>query len=148
MVGLDTLCFITQSTLDQLDVAQRAKYDEFIAEGSLIVMNDKILKPDEVFDLVLQYMTENQYYPEAFGYDPYNAELFVQRWERSFGHSRIEKVIQGARTESVPLGQLKALAHDRALCFHKKIISFTMGNACVWEDTNGNRIILILCHIL
>lgn len=139
VVGLDTLCFITQSTLDQLDVAQRAKYDEFIAEGSLIVMNDKILKPDEVFDLVLQYMTENQYYPEAFGYDPYNAELFVQRWERSFGHSRIEKVIQGARTESVPLGQLKALAHDRALCFHKKIISFTMGNACVWEDTNGNR---------
>lgn len=139
MMGLDTLCFITQTTLEQLDIAQRAKYDEFIAEGSLIVMNDRILKPDEVFELVVQYITEKRYYPVCFGYDPYNAELFVDRWCRTFGHSRVEKVIQGARTETVPLGQLKALAHDKALCFHQKIISFTMGNACVWEDTNGNR---------
>lgn len=139
VVGLDTICFITQTTLDQLDVAQRAKYDEFISEGSLIVMNDKILKPDEVFDITVQYIEDHEYYPCSFGYDPYNAELFVNRWERTYGHSAVEKVVQGCRTESVPLGQLKALAHDRALCFHKKIIQFTMGNACVWEDTNGNR---------
>lgn len=137
--GLDTLCFVTRATLDMLEPAQRAKYDEFIAEGSLVIMEDKILKPDEVFDLAVQYMEDHQYYPCAFGYDPYNAELFVDRWGRTYGHSAIEKVVQGCRTETVPLGQLKSLAHERALCFHKKIIQFTMGNACVWEDSNGNR---------
>lgn len=139
MFGLDTLCFITQSTMDNLDISQRAKYEEFVEEGSLVVMNDKILKPDEVFELTLQYMTDKRYYPACIGYDTYNAELFMQHWVRSFGHSRVEKVIQGARTESVPLGQLKSLARDRALCFHQKIIEFTMRNACVWVDTNGNR---------
>lgn len=139
VMGLDTICFITQTTMDQLDIAQRAKYETFIQEGSLIVMNDRILKPDEVFDLTVQYIEDHRYYPCAFGYDPYNAELFVNRWERTFGHSAVEKVIQGCRTETVPLGQLKSLAHDRFLCFHKQIIQFTMGHACVWEDTNGNR---------
>lgn len=138
-MGLDSLCFITETTYAQLDVAQRVKYDEFIEEGSLIVMNDRILKPDEVFDLTVQYIEDHHYYPCAFGYDPYNADLFVQRWERTFGHAAVEKVIQGFRTETVPLGQIKSLAHDRALIFHRKIIQFTMEHACVWEDMNGNR---------
>lgn len=138
-MGLDTLCFITQSTYDQLLDSQKQKYSEFIAEGSLIIMNGSIIRPDDVFELTIRYIEEHGYYPISFGYDPYNAEKFVDMWSRSFGHSCVEKVVQGCRTESVPLGQLKSLAHDRALYFHHKIVQYCMGNACTWTDTNGNR---------
>jgi phage terminase large subunit-like protein len=120
----------------------REKYDEFIEQGSLIIMDGAILDMDEVYDDLDRYINDEvQYDVCAFGYDPYNAKEFVTRWEQENTPFGVEKVIQGARTESVPLSELKILADedDRRLLFDQKLMQFCMGNAIVLEDTNGNR---------
>ena len=137
--GIKTRNYITELTLNKLPLAMRAKYDEFIAEGSLIVMSGTILNMMEVYEDLDNHIADCEYDVRAFGYDPYNAKEFVERWEKENGPFGIEKVIQGARTESVPLGELKKLASERLLLFDEKIMSFTMGNCITLEDTNGNR---------
>lgn len=137
--GIKTRSYITTLSYSRLPRALKAKYDEFIAEGSLIVMEGTILDLMNVFDDVDAYITKNEYDVRCFGYDPYYAKTFVERWERENGPFGIEKVPQGARTESVPLGELKNLAGERMLLFDEQIMSYTMGNAITLEDTNGNR---------
>lgn len=137
--GIKTRSYITTLSYSRLPRALKAKYDEFIAEGSLIVMEGTILNLMNVFDDVDAYITKNEYDVRCFGYDPYYAKEFVERWERENGPFGIEKVQQGARTESVPLGELKDLASERMLLFDEQIMSYTMGNAITLEDTNGNR---------
>lgn len=137
--GIKTRSYITILSYSRLPRALKAKYDEFIAEGSLIVMEGTILDLMNVFDDVDAYITKNEYDVRCFGYDPYYAKEFVERWERENGPFGIEKVPQGARTESVPLGELKNLAGERMLLFDEQIMSYTMGNAITLEDTNGNR---------
>lgn len=137
--GIKTRNYITESTLMKLPSAMRAKYDEFINEGSLIVMQGNILDMMEVYDDIDEHIIRSEYDVRCFGYDPYNAREFVERWERENGPFGIEKVIQGAKTETVPLGELKKLAEDRALLFDEHIMSYAMGNAIALEDTNGNR---------
>jgi phage terminase large subunit-like protein len=118
----------------------RAKYEEFIREGSLIVMNDRtVLDMDEVYDDLDAHINAQEYDVRALGYDPYNAKEFVARWEADYGPFAIEKVIQGPRTESVPLGELKKYSEQRALIFDELLMQFAMGNAITVEDTNGNR---------
>lgn len=140
--GIKTRNYITEYTLTKLPSAMRKKYDEFIAEGSLIVMPGTVLDMMEVYDDLDRHITEREYDVRSFGYDPYNAREFVQRWEQENGPFGIEKVIQGAKTESVPLGELKKLAEQRALLFDESLMSFAMGNAITIEDTNGNRKLL------
>ena len=140
--GIKTRNYITEYTLTKLPSAMRKKYDEFIAEGSLIVMPGTVLDMMEVYDDLDRHITEHEYDIRSFGYDPYNAREFVQRWEQENGPFGIEKVIQGAKTESVPLGELKKLAEQRALLFDESLMSFAMGNAITIEDTNGNRKLL------
>lgn len=140
--GVKTRSYITELTLMKLQSAMRQKYEEFINEGSLHVMNGKVLDMMEVYDDVDKFIEENEYDVRAFGYDPYNAKEFVIRWEQENGPFGIEKVIQGARTESVPLGELKILAGERLLIFDQSLMSFAMGNAITLEDTNGNRKLL------
>ena len=140
--GIKTRNYITEYTLTKLPSAMRKKYDEFIAEGSLIVMPGTVLDMMEVYDDLDHHITEREYDIRSFGYDPYNAREFVQRWEQENGSFGIEKVIQGAKTESVPLGELKKLAEQRALLFDESLMSFAMGNAITIEDTNGNRKLL------
>lgn len=140
--GIKTRNYITEYTLTKLPSAMRKKYDEFIAEGSLIVMPGTVLDMMEVYDDLDRHITEREYDIRSFGYDPYNAREFVQRWEQENGPFGIEKVIQGAKTESVPLGELKKLAEQRALLFDESLMSFAMGNAITIEDTNGNRKLL------
>ena len=140
--GIKTRNYITEYTLTKLPSAMRKKYDEFIAEGSLIVMPGTVLDMMEVYDDLDRHITEREYDIRSFGYDPYNAREFVQRWEQENGSFGIEKVIQGAKTESVPLGELKKLAEQRALLFDESLMSFAMGNAITIEDTNGNRKLL------
>lgn len=140
--GIKTRNYITEYTLTKLPSAMRKKYDEFIAEGSLIVMPGTVLDMMEVYDDLDRHITEREYDIRSFGYDPYNAREFVQRWEQENGPFGIEKVIQGAKTESVPLGELKKLAEQRALLFDENLMSFAMGNAITIEDTNGNRKLL------
>ena len=140
--GIKTRNYITEYTLTKLPSAMRKKYDEFIAEGSLIVMPGTVLDMMEVYDDLDHHITEREYDVRSFGYDPYNAREFVQRWEQENGPFGIEKVIQGAKTESVPLGELKKLAEQRALLFDESLMSFAMGNAITIEDTNGNRKLL------
>lgn len=140
--GIKTRNYITEYTLTKLPSAMRKKYDEFIAEGSLIVMPGTVLDMMEVYDNLDRHITEREYDIRSFGYDPYNAREFVQRWEQENGPFGIEKVIQGAKTESVPLGELKKLAEQRALLFDESLMSFAMGNAITIEDTNGNRKLL------
>lgn len=140
--GVKTRSYISSRTLDSLPGAMRIKYDEFINEGSLIVLDGTIIDLDEVYEDLDNYITENQYDIRAFGYDPYNAKSFVDRWERENGPYGIEVVRQGAKTESVPLGELKKLAENRTLLFDEKLMSFTMGNCITLEDTNGNRKLL------
>lgn len=140
--GVKTRCYITSRTLLRLPSAMRIKYDEFLSEGSLQVLDGTVLDMMEVYDDVDNYINEAEYDVRAFGFDPYNAREFVDRWERENGPYGIEKVIQGAKTESVPLGELKKLAEDRVLLFDEAMMSFTMGNAIVLEDTNGNRKLL------
>ncbi len=137
--GIKTRSYITTLSYSRLPRALKAKYDEFIAEGSLIVMEGTILDLMNVFDDLDEYITKNEYDVRCFGYDPYYAKEFVERWERENGPFGIEKVPQGARTESVPLGELKNLAGERMLLFDEQIMSYTMGNAITLEDTNGNR---------
>lgn len=137
--GIKTRSYITTLSYSRLPRALKAKYDKFIAEGSLIVMEGTILDLMNVFDDVDAYITKNEYDVRCFGYDPYYAKEFVERWERENGPFGIEKVPQGARTESVPLGELKNLAGERMLLFDEQIMSYTMGNAITLEDTNGNR---------
>lgn len=140
--GIKTRNYITEYTLTKLPGAMRKKYDEFIAEGSLIVMPGTVLDMMEVYDDLDAFIVHQEYDVRSFGYDPYNAREFVERWERENGPFGIEKVIQGSKTESVPLGELKKLAEQRALIFDEQLMSFAMGNAITLEDTNGNRKLL------
>jgi phage terminase large subunit-like protein len=117
----------------------RAKYDEFMREGSLVVLQGTVLDMMEVYDDIDNHIIENEYDVRCFGFDPYNAREFVERWERENGPYGIEKVIQGAKTESVPLGELKKLAEQRLLLFDEELFVFAMGNCIALEDTNGNR---------
>lgn len=137
--GIKTRNYITERTLDKLPGAMRQKYEEFINEGTLIIMDGTILDPMEIYEDLTQYIEDIQYDVRAFGYDPYNAKDFVERWERENGPYGIEKVIQGAKTESVPLGEIKMLAEDRLLLFDELIMKFTMGNCIILQDTNGNK---------
>jgi phage terminase large subunit-like protein len=140
--GVKTRSYITELTLSKLPAALRFKYDEFVNEGTLIVLPGTVLDMMEVYDDLERFIEEQGYDVSAFGYDPYNAKEFVQRWERENGPYAIEKVIQGSRTESVPLGELKILAGERMLIFDESLMQFTMGNAITLEDTNGNRKLL------
>lgn len=140
--GIKTRSYITENTLMKLPSAMRLKYDEFIKEGSLIVFDGVILKMMDVYDDLDKHITQYEYDVRAFGFDPYNAREFVERWEQENGPYGIEKVIQGAKTESVPLGELKKLAENRMLLFDEEIMVFTMGNCITVEDTNGNRKLL------
>ena len=140
--GIKTRNYITEYTMTKLPGAMRHKYEQFIAEGSLIVMPGTVLDMMEVYDDLDHHITTCEYDIRAFGYDPYNAREFVQRWEQENGPFGIEKVIQGSKTESVPLGELKKLAEQRALLFDEELMSFAMGNAITIEDTNGNRKLL------
>ena len=117
----------------------RTKYDEFMDEGSLIVLNGTVLDMMEVYDDLDRFIIDSDYDVRCFGFDPYNAKEFVERWERENGPYGIVKVIQGAKTESVPLGELKKLSEDRLLLFDEKLFSFAMGNCITLEDSNGNR---------
>lgn len=140
--GVKTRCYITSRTLDRLPGAMRLKYDEFLQEGSLVVLDGTILDMMEVYEDIDQYIVKSDYDVRSFGFDPYNAKQFVDRWESENGPYGITKVIQGAKTESVPLGELKKLAEDRVLLFDEQLMMFCMGNAIVIEDTNGNRKLL------
>ena len=137
--GIKTRNYISERTLMKLQPAMRVKYDEFIKEGSLMVMSGTVLDMMEVYDDLDNYIMENDYDVRCFGFDPYNAQAFVERWERENGPFGIEKIIQGAKTESVPLGELKQMAEDRLLLFDEELMTYTMGNCIVLEDTNGNR---------
>jgi phage terminase large subunit-like protein len=140
--GVVTRSYITERTLMMLQAAMRQKYEEFIQEGSLIVMPGTVLDWEQIYEDVDAFIIANEYEVVAFGYDPYNAKEFVKRWGQENGEFGIEKVIQGAKTESVPLGELKKLSEDRNLRFDQSLMSFAMGNAITIEDTNGNRKLL------
>lgn len=141
--GIKTRCYITDRTLYKLPSATRAKYNEFIQEGSLVIEEGTVLDiKNFVYEDVDEYILSSNYDVRAFGYDPYNAREFVDRWTSENGPYCVEKVIQGAKTESVPLGELKKLAEDRALLFDEQMMMFTMGNAIVLQDTNGNQKLL------
>lgn len=140
--GVKTRSYISELTLMKLPGAMRQKYDEFINEGSLHVLDGSILDMMEVYDDLDAFIEQCEYDVRAFGYDPYNAKEFVTRWTTENGPFGIEKVIQGAKTESVPLGELKTLSEERLLIFDQDLMSFTMGNAITLEDTNGNRKLL------
>lgn len=137
--GIKTRNYITEKTLNSLALAMRNKYDEFIREGSLIVMPGTVLEIMDVYEDLDNHISERGYDVRCFGYDPYNAREFVERWERENGPYGVEKVIQGAKTESVPLGELKKLAEERLLMFDESLMCFAMGNCVALEDTNGNR---------
>lgn len=140
--GVKTRNYITSTTLNKLPIALRSKYEEFMKEGSLIVLEGTILDLEDVYDDLDRHIEERGYDVRCFGFDPYNAKSFVERWARENGPYGIEKVIQGARTESVPLGELKNLAESRLLLFDESLMMFTMGNCITLEDTNGNRKLL------
>lgn len=137
--GVKTRNYISSSTLSKLPAAMRIKYEQFIEEGSLIVMEGTVLDMMEVYDDLDRHISDRSYDVRSFGYDPYNAKEFVERWVNENGPFGIEKVIQGAKTESVPLGELKKLAEERMLLFDEELMTFTMGNCITLEDTNGNR---------
>ena len=137
--GVKTRSYISSLTLNKLPTAMRAKYQEFIDEGSLIILDGTILDLMEVYDDLDEHICHCQYDVRCFGYDPYNAQSFIERWERENGPFGIEKVIQGAKTESVPLGELKKLSEERMLLFDESLMTFAMGNCITLEDTNGNR---------
>jgi len=140
--GVKTRSYITSLTLMKLPGAMRAKYEEFIGEGSLHVLEGTVLDMMEVYDDLDAFIIQSEYDVRCLGFDPYNAKEFVTRWELENGPFGIEKVIQGAKTESVPLGELKILSEERALIFDQDLMSFAMGNAVTLEDTNGNRKLL------
>lgn len=140
--GIKTRSYISNSTLSKLPMAMRLKYEEFMREGSLIVLEGTVLDMLEVYEDLDNHISECGYDVRCFGFDPYNARAFVERWEQENGPFGIEKVIQGAKTESVPLGELKKLAEERMLLFDEELMSFAMGNCITLEDTNGNRKLL------
>ena len=140
--GIKTRNYITDNTLGKLPLAMRQKYTDFMNEGSLIVLEGTVLDMMDVYDDLDRYIIEMDYDVRCFGFDPYNAREFVERWERENGPFGIEKVIQGAKTESVPLGELKKLSEERMLLFDEDLMSFAMGNCITLEDTNGNRKLL------
>lgn len=140
--GIKTRNYISETTLMKLPSAMRIKYDEFMKEGSLVVMDGTILDMMDVYDDLERHYTECDYDVRCFGFDPYNAREFVERWERENGPFGIEKVIQGAKTESVPLGELKNLSEQRMLLFDEDLMAYAMGNCITLEDTNGNRKLL------
>lgn len=140
--GLKTRNYITELTLMKLPAAMRTKYDQFMKEGSLVVMPGTVLDMMEVYEDLDNHISEREYDVRCFGFDPYNAREFVERWERENGPFGIEKVIQGAKTESVPLGELKKLSEERMLLFDEDLMTFAMGNCITIEDTNGNRKLL------
>lgn len=140
--GVKTRNYISSLTLSKLPAAMRHKYDQFMAEGSLIVLEGTVLDMMQVYEDLDNHITECDYDVRCFGYDPYNAKDFVARWESENGPFGIEKVIQGAKTESVPLGELKKLSEERMLLFDEELMTFAMGNCIVMEDTNGNRKLL------
>lgn len=140
--GIKTRCYISSLTLMKLPGALRIKYDEFIQEGALEVLDGAVLDMDRVYEDVDDFIQRQEYDVRCFGYDPYNAQEFVQYWVRDNGEYAVEKVIQGAKTESVPLGELKKLSEEGCLDFDQELFSFTMGNCITEEDTNGNRKLL------
>ena len=140
--GIKTRNYISSLTLMKLPAAMRVKYDQFMQEGSLIVMEGTILDMMQVYEDLDKHIAERNYDVRCFGFDPYNAREFVERWERENGPFGIEKVIQGVKTESVPLGELKKLSEERMLLFDEELMQFAMGNCIVVEDTNGNRKLL------
>lgn len=140
--GVKTRNYISSLTLSKLPPAMRFKYDEFMKEGSLVVLEGTVLDTMEVYDDLDKHITDCDYDVRCFGYDPYNAKDFVNRWASENGPFGIEKVIQGVKTESVPLGELKKLAEERMLLFDEELMTFTMGNCITMEDTNGNRKLL------
>ena len=140
--GIKTRNYITSNTLMKLPSAMRVKYDQFMNEGSLIVLEGTVLDMMDVYDDLDAHIIKCDYDVRSFGFDPYNAREFVERWERENGPFGIEKVIQGAKTESVPLGELKKLAEERMLLFDEDLMTFAMGNCITLEDTNGNRKLL------
>lgn len=142
MFGIKTLSYITETTFMQLTASMHSKYEEFIREGSLIIMPGVTLDIDAVYEDLDEHITSNQYDVRAFGYDPYNAKTFVSRWEEDNGPFAIEIVRQGVRTESVPLGEIKKLSENGFLKFDQELMSFTMGNCITIEDNNGNRKLL------
>lgn len=144
--GVKTRSYITSRTLLQLPGSMRVKYEEFLREGSLIVLEGSVLDMMEVYEDLDNHIRMTGYDVRAFGYDPYNAKEFVERWEGENGPFGVEKVIQGAKTESVPLGELKILAEDRKLLFDEQLMMFAMGNCITLEDTNGNRKLLKKRH--
>lgn len=137
--GIKTRNYISELTLMKLPGAMRTKYDEFMKEGSLVVLDGTVLDMMEVYDDLDKHIIDNDYDIRCFGFDPYNAKEFVARWETENGPFGVEKVIQGAKTESVPLGELKKLSEERMLLFDEELFSFAMGNCIALEDTNGNR---------
>lgn len=144
--GVKTRNYITSLTLQKLPLAMRLKYQEFIDEGSLTVLEGTVLDLTDVYDDLDAYITEMEYDIRSVGYDPYNAQSFINRWEEENGPFGIVKVIQGVKTESVPLGELKKLSEERMLLFDEALMTFAMGNCIVMEDTNGNRKLLKKRH--
>ena len=144
--GVKTRNYISSSTLMSLPAAMRYKYDQFMKEGSLIVLDGTVLDMMQVYDDLDEHIIKSEYDVRCFGFDPYNAREFVERWERENGPFGIEKVIQGAKTESVPLGELKKLSEKRLLLFDEELMTFAMGNCVTLEDTNGNRKLLKKRH--
>ena len=137
--GVKTRAYISELTLNKLPAAMRIKYEEFINEGSLIIMDGAVLDIMSVYDDLDTHINDCGYDVRCFGYDPYNAKEFIARWETENGPFGIEKVIQGAKTESVPLGELKKYSEERMLIFDEELMTFCMGNCITLEDTNGNR---------
>lgn len=137
--GIKTRNYITYRTYSRLPLATRQMYDRFVKEGSLVIMESSVLNMMDVYDDLDRFIIENEYTVICFGYDPYNAKEFVERWCKENSDFGVTKVIQGVKTESVPLGELKALAEDRQLLFDEELMKFAMGNCIVLEDTNGNR---------
>ena len=137
--GVKVRSYISSSTFDKLPAAMRLKYEEFMNEGSLVVLEGTILDMMQVYDDLDKHIQNRQYDVRCFGFDPYNAREFVERWQSENGPYGIEKIIQGAKTESVPLGELKKLSENRLLLFDEKLMQFAMGNCIALEDTNGNR---------
>lgn len=137
--GVKVRAYITERTMRKLHPAMHQKYMEFMDEGTLVVMNGTILNMDEVYDDLFEHVNTSQYDVLCVGYDPYNAKEFIERWCRDHGPFGVEKVPQGVKTETVPLGELKDLSEDRCLLFDEKLMQFSLGNCIVLEDTNGNR---------
>ena len=140
--GIKSRSYVASNSLMKLSPAIRKKYEEFIAEGTLIVLNGTTIDIDDVYDDLQQFIEDRDYDVRSFGYDPYNAKEFADRWKTEYGPYGVEKVIQGKKTESVPLGEIKNLAEERLLMFDEAIMQFCMGNCIVVEDVNGNRQLL------